>query len=74
MVAFDGAHLFAVFFEFVKVQLVAGGGAVLDIQPVAYGFDKEVDDHWFGGGVGVESPSSRPALAYLGFAGAGVEV
>lgn len=74
VVALDGSHLLAVLLDFVQIKLIAGVGAVLDVQTVSKGFDKVVDYHWLGGAVGVESPTAWTALPYLLLAGTGIEV
>ena len=74
VVAFDGAHLAAVLLDFVKVELVAGGGAVLDVQVVAKALDEVVYYHWLCRRVGVETPTAGTALLDVLVAGAAVEV
>ena len=74
VVAFDGAHLFAVVFEFVNIEFEDGVDAALYVEAVAQGFDEEVDDHGLGGGVGVESPFPGATFADVYLGGAAVEV
>ena len=74
MVAFYCAHFAAVLLDFVEVELVAGGGAVLDVQVVAKALDKVVDNHRLCRRVGVETPTAGTALLDVLVAGAAVEV
>ena len=74
VVAFDGAHLFAVVFEFVNIEFEDGVDAAFYVEAVAQGFDEEVYYHGLCGGVGVESPFPRATFADVYLGGAAVEV
>lgn len=74
VVALYCAHLFAVLFELVEVELECGGEATLYVKVVAQCLDKEIYYHRLGRGVGVEPPTARTSLSYLLLRGAAVEV